>query len=101
MSTEFTQPGGNPLDQGRREGYAIAALALSLVSFVNLLGAEKALLAIVLALAAIRGSASSSARQKGRIALAIAGVYIITMIVALIMLRDELGALLRLLAELG
>lgn len=36
------------LRRGRREGLAMAAVALSIVSFVNLLGAEKALLAIVL-----------------------------------------------------
>ena len=89
------------LQQGRREGFAIAALALSLISFVHLLGAEKALLAIVLAVAAIRGSTRGVARQRGMIALAIAGVYVVTIVIAVVVLRDKFGELLRLLSELS
>jgi hypothetical protein len=36
------------LIRGRREGFATAALALACISFVNLFGAEKALLALLL-----------------------------------------------------
>jgi len=100
MSTESVQPVGSSLEEGRREGYAIAALALSLVAFINLLGAEKALLAIVLAVAAIRGSASGTARRRAYIALVIAGIYVVTIIVAFVVLRDELGPLLNLFGEL-
>jgi hypothetical protein len=95
-----TNHGNDLVQQGRREGFAIAALALSLVSFVHLLGAEKALLAIVLAVAAVRGGAGL-ARRRGRIALAIAGVYLVTCIVSVVMLRDKFGELIGLLSELG
>ena len=102
MSTESAGPRETTLlQQGRREGYAIAALAMSLVSFVHLLGAEKALLAIVLAIAAVRGAPSGTARQRGWLALGIAGVYVVTIIVALVALRDKLGQLIELLNQLG
>ena len=100
MSSESTRHDHDLLQQGRREGFAIAALALSLVSFVHVLGAEKALLAIVLAIAAIRGGAGV-ARERGRIALAIASVYLVTFIVSVVLLRDKFGELIRLLSELG
>ena len=101
MSTEVASTSRDLLEQGRREGYAIAALALSLVSFVHLLGAEKALLAIVLAVAAIRGAGGAIARSRGWLALGIASIYVVTVVVALVLLRDKLGALLQLLSELG
>jgi hypothetical protein len=89
------------LEQGRCEGYAVAALALSLVSYVHLLGAEKALLAIVLAVAAIRGAGSAVSRSRGWLALGIASIYVVTAIVAFVLLREKLGALLKLISELG
>ncbi|MCW2365839.1 hypothetical protein M2341_001286 [Sphingobium sp. B7D2B] len=41
---------------GRKEGLATAALAIGLLSFVNLLGAEKGLLALVLGVAGLSGA---------------------------------------------
>jgi hypothetical protein len=89
------------LTRGRREGYATAALALSAVSFTHLLGAEKALLAILLAVMALRGGRSPVARSRGWAAIAIAGVYIVTLLTVLVLFRDELGQLIQLLKTLG
>jgi hypothetical protein len=89
------------LDRGRREAYATSALILSLVSFVNLLGAEKSILALVLAAFALRGAAPPAARKRGLVAVAIAAVHLITIVLVIALLRDELGELLNLLRQLG
>ena len=57
-------------EDGRRQGLAIAALALALVSFLNLLGGEKSVLAIVLAVSAMSGSVSTQIRRRSLIAIA-------------------------------
>lgn len=51
-------------EDGRRAGLAAAAMALSLVAFFSLLGAEKALLAIALGMMARRGSRPGSAGRR-------------------------------------
>ena len=89
------------VERGRREGYALAALALSLVSFVNLLGAEKSILAIVLATFALSGAATGSASMKARVAIAIAALHIVTIAAVLIIFRDKFAQLLDLLRQLG
>lgn len=87
--------------EGRRQGMATAALALGLVSFLNLLGAEKAILAIVLALLAMSGSTSRIVRQRSRFAIALALLYILTIVLVLGLYHDQLSELLRLLTRLG
>jgi hypothetical protein len=89
------------LIRGRKEGYATAALALSAVSFTHLLGAEKALLAIVLAVLALRGGRSSVARTRGWAAIALAGIYIVTVATVLVLFHDKLAQLIELLKDLG
>ncbi len=78
-------------DNGRREGLAMAALALSLVSFLNLLGAEKSILAIVLAVMAMSHSTSKTAHRRSLIAISLALVHIVTIAVVLVLFQDELG----------
>jgi uncharacterized membrane protein len=89
------------LRRGRREGMAMAALALSIVSFVNLLGAEKALLAIVLAVLALKGAQAGTTRLRGWLAIAFAGVYLATVATVLVLFHDKLGQLIELLKDLG
>jgi uncharacterized membrane protein YadS len=86
---------------GRTEGLATAALALSLVSFVNLLGAEKALLAIVLAVLALGRAGLSRARGRSLMAIGFSLVYLLTIAVVLVAFHDKLARLLQLLHELG
>ncbi len=101
-----TMPQTDPLDaafqRGRCMGLATGALALSVVAFVNLLGMEKSILAGVLALLALRGAVPAAGFiRRGRIALAIAAIHILTVVVVLVVLHDKLLQLLHLLQKLG
>jgi hypothetical protein len=79
-------------DSGRRAGLATAAMALSLVSFLSLLGAEKALLAIALAMMARRGSQPGSAgRRLATVAIGVATVFLVSIVFILIVFWKELG----------
>jgi len=88
-------------EDGRRQGLAIAALALGLISFLNLLGAEKSILAIVLAVVAMSGSGSKSVRRRSSIAIGLAVLHIVTIAVVLVLFQDELGQLIQFLHTLG
>jgi hypothetical protein len=71
-------------DAGRRVGFAVSALAMSLVAFLSLLGAEKAILAIVLGAVAVRGGQPGTlARRLGIAAMAISVVFLATAAVVL------------------
>jgi len=87
--------------QGRQEGLATAALAAGCVAFVNLLGAEKALLAVTLAGLALGGLPAGSARSRALAALGLSAVYLATLITVLIVYHDKLTHLLGLLKDLG
>jgi len=88
-------------DQGRRQGLAIAALALSLIAFLNLLGAEKSILAIVLAIGAMSGSVSRQVRRRSFAAIGLAILHLVTIGVVLMLFQDELGQLVELLQKLA
>jgi hypothetical protein len=78
-------------DAGRRAGLATAALALSLTAFLSLLGAEKAILAIALAVLARRGAQPGSAACRvATWAIGIAVVFLISIAFILIRFRKEL-----------
>jgi hypothetical protein len=71
-------------DAGRRVGFAVSALAMSLVAFLSLLGAEKAILAIVLGAVAVRGGRPGTlARRLGIAAMAVSVVFLVTAAVVL------------------
>jgi hypothetical protein len=100
--TTLNDPIQSAYEQGRRMGLATAAFALSVIAFLNLLGIEKSLLALVLGFVAIKGTAVTAAiRTRGRNALVIASIHAITVIVALFLLRDKLGQLIELLHSLS
>jgi hypothetical protein len=89
-------------DAGRRAGLATAALALSVVAYVSLLGAEKALLAIALGVIARRGSRPGSAGRKlATIAMGIAAVFLVSIVFVLIMFWDHLVELVNHLKQLS
>jgi hypothetical protein len=89
-------------DAGRRAGLATAAMMLSLVCFFNLLGAEKALLAIALGVLARRGSRPGSAgRRLATVAIGVASVFLITMGFVLIVFWDDLVGLVMYLRRLS
>ena len=106
MSNTNQVPPRDPIQSayqdGRRIGLATGALALSVVSFVNMLGLEKSILAIVLAVLAMQGvEPLAAALRRGRMALLIASVHIISFVVVLVIFRDKLIELLRLLHTLS
>jgi len=89
-------------DDGRRAGLATAAMALSLVAFFSLLGAEKALLAIALGLLARRGSQPGSAgRRLAGIAIGIASVFLVSIAFVLVVFWNELVGLVNYLRQLS
>ena len=88
-------------DDGRRQGLAIAALATSLVAFLNLLGAEKSILAIVLATIAMTGTGSRLVRRRALMAIGLSLIHMATIVAVLVIFRDELGELVQLLSTLG
>ena len=88
--------------RGRRAGLATAALALSIVAFFNLLGLEKTILAVVLAVLALRGGAPlSEVNRKVQVALLIAALHLLTIVIVLTVFHDKLLQLLQLLEKLG
>ena len=87
---------------GRRVGFGISALVLSLVGFLSLLGAEKAILAIVLGALAIRGSGHGAlARRLGVIAICLGTVFLLTMVVVLIVFRGQVLEFVQMLHKLS
>lgn len=89
--------------EGRRIGLATAALALSVVAFLNLLGLEKSLLAAVLAVVALRGAGSATPRiiRLSRAALGVAALHVVTIVVVIVFYHDQLLRLLQLLHKLS
>jgi hypothetical protein len=89
-------------EDGRRAGLATAAMTLSLVAFLSLLGAEKALLAIALGLLARRGSRPGSAgRRLATAAIGVACVFLVSITFILIRFWKELGDLVNHLRQLS
>jgi hypothetical protein len=89
-------------EAGRRAGLATAAFALSLTAFLSLLGAEKAILAIGLALLARRGSpVGSGARRLANWATGIAVVFLVTIAFVLVFFWKELAGLIEHLRQLS
>ena len=87
---------------GWRVGLATGALAAAVVAFVSLLGIEKAVLAAVLSLFAVRGAPRDSlARRLSMAAFVLAAIYAITYLLVLVLLHDRLAELLRLMQNLG
>ena len=104
MSTTQTTQTETPeaaYQRGRRVGLAAAALALAVIAYVNLLGIEKSLLAVVLAAVALKGvSLSRIVQTRTRIALALAALHAIAVVVIVVMYGDKLALLTRQMIEL-
>lgn len=89
-------------DAGRRAGLAVAALAVSLVAFLSLLGAEKAILAIVLGVLAMRGGRQvTTARRLGLAAIVIAAAWLVSAGMLLALYLPKLAELLQALERLS
>ena len=98
-STEETR---SAYRRGWKVGLATSALALSLLSFLNLFGIEKSLLAMLLGYFALKGGdLPLNVKRRGMFAMIIAGLHVVTVVVVLILFREELTELIHLLQQLG
>jgi hypothetical protein len=89
-------------EEGRRAGLATAALLIGVVSFISMLGVEKALVAITLGALTIKGPAAGRrARRMGTAAIVLGGLFIATVGVVLALFWDKVGEFLRLLQHLS
>lgn len=87
---------------GRRAGFGIAALTVGCVSFLSLLGLEKALVAIVLGGLAVRGAPQGSlARRLGVAGIVLGVLFAVTLIVLLLLFHDKVMMLIRALEDLS
>lgn len=87
--------------RGRRSGLATAAFAIAIIAYLNLLGIEKSVLAIVLAAMALKGSLLPAiARVRTWGALALAAIHTVTVVVIVIVFADKLGLLAHYVIEL-
>ena len=89
------------MHQGRGEGLAFAAVALGIAAFINLLGAEKGILAVVLGVLARRHAKSNPGRRRSGIAITLGVVQLGTIVAVLVLFRDKLGQLVELLKTLS
>jgi hypothetical protein len=77
-------------------------MAVSVVAFISLLGIEKALLGLTLAILAYRRSRpGEGARRLAGQAIVVSCVYVVTIVVLLIVFRSQLAKLLQLLHQLS
>ena len=88
---------------GQKYAYATAALMLGIASFVNLLGMEKAILAIIFARLALKSEpppALKNRREWGQAGLVLGALQVVLISVLIIIFRNELRQALDLLLRL-
>lgn len=88
---------------GQKYAYATAALMLGIASFVNLLGMEKAILAIIFARLALKSEpapALKNRREWGQAGLVLGVLQVVLISVLIIIFRNELREVLQLLLRL-
>jgi len=86
---------------GQRWAFAVASLALGVMSFVSLLGLEKAVLAILFGALALRPPVARPRDGYARAGIALGGLAIVALIVAVTLFSSELTALVEHLTRLG
>ena len=102
MATDERKEMTDAFCAGRRVGFGISSLVLSLVGFLSLLGAEKAILAIVLGALAIRGSGHGTlARRLGIIAICLGAVFLLTVAVVLVVYWGRILDVIQMLQKLS
>ncbi|MCA9443655.1 MAG: hypothetical protein KC964_22835 [Candidatus Omnitrophica bacterium] len=89
-------------EAGRRVGMGVSAVALGCVTFLSLLGVEKALLTIVLGILACKGSPPAPfARKLGLVSIALGVVFLVTAAVLLVTFHQEFAEFVKLLQTLS
>ena len=88
---------------GQKYAYATAALLLGIASFVNLLGMEKAILAIIFARLALKSDPPprlKNRREWGQAGLVLGVLQVVVISALIIIFRDELRHILELFMRL-
>jgi hypothetical protein len=89
---------------GQRYAFATLALALALLSFLNLAGLEKAIFAIVLGLRALRPTPEPALQQRrgwARLAIGLAAAHVVLVVTIVLLNLDRLSRLLEALRALS
>lgn len=87
---------------GRRHGFAISALVISLVSFISLLGAEKAVTSIILGVIACRGAAPGTfASRLGKSAVVLGSLFLVTAVTVITIFWSDVVKFVQLLEKLS
>ena len=79
---------------GQKYAYATVALVLGIASFVNLLGMDKAILAIVFGSMALRSTpapALKSRREWGQVGVVLGVLQVVVITILIIVFRNELS----------
>jgi hypothetical protein len=82
---------------GQRRTLAAMALGLALLSFLNLAGLEKAILAIVLGLKALSAAPPPALEQRrgwARLAIGLAAAHVVLVVTVMLLTLDRLASLL-------
>ena len=92
MSDQTPNSNSEAFIAGRAAGLALAAMVISLVAFLQLLGAEKALVGLVLGVFAYRSALQGSmqTRRLSMAAIGIAILYILLLIAVLVFAGEDL-----------
>jgi hypothetical protein len=101
-----TSPSQEPIaeafDAGRRAGLAVAAVALGVVTFLSLLGLEKAGLAIILGVLALRGrTVGVATRRLAMAAIGLGTLFVVSLVILLVVYWDRLAWFIRELQKLS
>lgn len=103
MQTDITTPRAEGA-LGQKYAYATVSLVLGIMSFVNLLGIEKGLLAIVfgaLALSGRPGPALAERRAWGKLGVVLGAIQVVLVIAVVALNFDKLLEVIRMLEQLG
>ena len=89
---------------GQRYTLATLALGLALLSFLNLAGMEKAILAIVLAVRALKATPQPALEQRkswARFAIALAATHVVLVVTLVLLNLDRLARLIEVLRAMS
>ena len=101
QNSSYDDPLTSALLRGRREGLAIAAVTVGCVAFVNLLGAEKAILAVVLGSFALRGLPAGIARGRALTAIGLGAAHVAILLTLLTLYHEAASQLIQYLKDLA
>jgi hypothetical protein len=88
--------------EGQRDGLAVAALAISLLAFINLFGVEKSFLAVFFGLLSMQGTTKlERAYGWSRTAIVIAIIQVVVVAILLVVYHSTFIQLLQFLEKLG